>query len=86
MSGFHFELANCEQTILHEIATGHTQASVALTYAMAMSSSERTTIDWPKVNRAIMARWTGRAALDRVKRMAWKNIESRADEGETQTE
>lgn len=76
--GLHFELANCEETILHEIDSGCTQGSIALTYAMAVSSSERDTIDWPKVNRAIMQRWSGHDSLIRVKRMAGKHIQSRA--------
>ena len=71
---YHFELADCERTILREITSGHSQESVALTYAMALRSSERTTIDWAKVNCAIRERWTGRTALGRVKRMAWKRL------------
>ena len=78
--GFHFELAGCERLILQEIAEGQTQKSVALTYAMAVRSRERTTIDWPKVNRAIMARWTGRTALERVKRMAWEYLTTGTEE------
>ena len=72
--GLHFELVGCERLILQEIAEGQTQKSVALTYAMAVRSRERKTIDWPKVNRAIRERWTGRTALERVKRMAWEYL------------
>ena len=74
--------ADCERTILEEIASGHTQASVALTYAMSIRSSERKTINWLKVNTAIRKRWTGKTALGRVKRMAWRHyLDGRADVG-----
>lgn len=71
----HFELADCEATLLEEIEGGQTQKSVALTYAMALTSRERASTDWPKVNRAILARWP--KGLDRVKRMAWRLIEEK---------
>ena len=45
------------------------QSEVADAYAMALVSSEAT--DWPKVNRAIIDRWS-LAGLKRVKRLAWK--------------
>ncbi len=75
LAGLHMELVNCEATLLHEIGTreakGLTRDSVALTYAMALRSSERPSIDWGKVNRAIIARWSP-AALNYIKERAWR--------------
>ena len=63
------ELCDCQNVLLEEIADKHfTQKSVALTYAMAMESSER--VDWYVVNQAIIKRWS-ESGLERVKRMAW---------------
>jgi len=33
--------------------------------------------DWPRINRAIMDRWPGKTALERVKTLAWKYYEGR---------
>lgn len=71
------ELALCEQTLLKETADPHMkQADVASTYGLAMLSSERDTIDWAKVNQAIMARWS-RSGLVRIKEAAWKLAEGK---------
>lgn len=65
------ELCNCEATILGEITTPEMdEGQVALTYRLCLQSSERDSIDWGRVNRAILARW-GLAALERIKRRAW---------------
>ena len=58
--------------LLGEIAdTRITQRSVALTYRLAMIAEQHgETVDWPKINRAIMNRWS-RSGLERVKKMAW---------------
>lgn len=74
MSRMTIELRDCEQMLLREIADQRmTQASVGLTYAMAICSSECRTIDWPVVNRAIMDRWP-RGGLMRVKKFAQKRL------------
>ena len=66
------ELADCERTLLREIAMKEShQRDIALTYALAMRSSECDRIDWRKVNLAIIKRWS-RAGLERVKAMAHK--------------
>jgi len=66
------ELADCENTLLREIADkGITRRGVAVTYRLALRSSECDTIDWRKVNRAIIERWSLHA-LEWIKRKAWK--------------
>lgn len=53
------ELADCENTLLSEIADkAFKRKDIALTYSMAMASSEGVTLDWGKVNRAIISRWS----------------------------
>lgn len=70
------ELMACEMVLLQEIAEPKiTQKSLAMTYAMAICSSDQP--DWSKVNNAIIARWS-RSGLERVKKAAWKLIESKA--------
>lgn len=72
------ELCNCTNVLLGEIADRQfTQKSVALTYAMALASSNPT--DWAKVNAAIIQRWS-RSGLVRLKTMAWKHFEQRAQD------
>ena len=64
-------LACCESTLLHEIAEPDvTRKSVAMTYRLAMESSECDRIDWAKVNAAIIARWSP-SALQWIKKQAW---------------
>ena len=71
------ELADCENTLIREIRTpGTVQRSVALTYAMALVSSERERVDWSRVNAAISERWS-LAGLERIKRLAWGHVERR---------
>lgn len=62
-----FQISCVEDTIENEIRQGATQRSVAMTYALAIRSTWPT--DWPRVNRAISARWP--KGLERIKRMAW---------------
>lgn len=70
--GCYLELGDCEATILAEVADkAVTRASVAMTYALTLRSSERTRVDWAKVNRAIQQRWS-RSALEWIKREAHK--------------
>ena len=64
------ELAATTQTLLSEIAMPEVKRnSVALTYALAMRSSEAT--DWKAVNEAIIKRWSV-AGLTYIKERAWK--------------
>jgi len=59
------ELAACTQTLLQEIESREfTRDSVAKTYRLAMASSEA--VDWARVNRAIVARWS-LSALEYIK-------------------
>lgn len=72
------ELAMCEKTLLQEIGNKQFKRNdVALTYAMAMASSERDRIDWAKVNHAIIWRWS-LSALTYIKQRAWKLMLERA--------
>jgi predicted GIY-YIG superfamily endonuclease len=72
------ELACCTQTLLREIAEPlTTRDSLALTYALAICSSEG--VDWGEVNAAIIRRWS-LSALEYIKRKAWKRIEEKAEE------
>jgi len=65
------ELECCERTLLGEIADPRMhQRDVAMTYRLAMLSSERASIDWAKVNQAILKRWP--KGLTRIKEMAWR--------------
>ena len=59
-------------TILCEIATGYSQHSVALTYAFCIAQGHK---DFGGINAAICKRWRGKTALERIKRMAWKQVD-----------
>lgn len=66
-----FELACCESVLLSEIANpAMKRRDVAKTYALALRSSEAKTMDWGKVNRAIIERWSF-SALNWIKKAAW---------------
>lgn len=72
MSDIQFNLVCCTQTILHEIANKATQKYVAVTYAIALKSEAQGADkpDWPKINRAILDRWS-MSGLERIKKWAW---------------
>lgn len=73
LDGFDFELANCEDNLLREIADPKMRRlDIARTYWMALRSSESGSIDWKKVNKAIMDRWSF-SALTRIKTAAHKS-------------
>ena len=74
------EMVCCEDTLLNELAGGRavTRRMVALTYAFAACSSERNTIDWSRVNKAIIDRWSPHA-LEWIKREAWKLIDAKRE-------
>ena len=63
------ELMCCESTLLSEIAMPEIKRKhLAMTYALAMRSSDKN-IDWAKVNKAIMERWSF-SGLKYIKEMA----------------
>ena len=67
------ELCCCTQVLIAEALNPViTQKSIALTYALAINSSE--TKDWKAINDAIIKRWSV-SGLERIKKMAWKRIE-----------
>jgi len=54
-----WELMTCERTLLDEIAEpSSVRLDIAKTYCLALRSSERDKVDWGKVNRAIIERWS----------------------------
>ena len=69
--GIKVELCCCESVLLNEIAMKEMhQKQIAQTYRLALESSERDSIDWAKVNNAIIARWS-KSGLNRIKELAW---------------
>jgi hypothetical protein len=77
-----FELGDPEGQLLKEIADpSMTRRDVALTYGLAIRSGKER-VDWPKVNRAIVDRWS-LSALEWIKDFAWKGPgESGGEEGQ----
>lgn len=70
----HAELFGCEAILLREIADQQMKRSdVAATYRLAMQSSESKSLDWSKVNKAIIERWS-MAGLLWIKQQAWKGL------------
>ncbi len=68
--GFRAELLGCEKLLLEEIGSPECKRlDVAKTYCLALRSSERSSVDWGKVNRAIIARWS-MSALTWIKEQA----------------
>src|SRR4051812_39528763 len=66
------EMHDPERVIMQEIADKQiTQTSLAITYAFLFAQVEGDTADWPKINQAIIERWS-RSGLQRVKTMAHK--------------
>ncbi len=79
MTNGHYELANCENVLVDETEMkGITRKSIALTYAMAMCSSECDMVDWGRVNKAIIERWSF-SGLEYVKERAWKIMEGKIE-------
>ena len=72
MSEFIAHMICCTDTILDEVAAGLNQRQIALSYALAIKSAgaKADTPDWPKINRAIIERWS-MSGLERVKKMAF---------------
>lgn len=63
----------CGQIMQELTWPGITQRSVALTYAFIIAQEPRA--DVSKINAAIQAKWKGRTALERIKTLAWKQVE-----------
>ena len=73
--GVRIELADPEGDLLQEIADPVMRvADVRLTYRLALRSQDR--VDWGKVNRAIIERWSLRT-LSSIKSWAWRGVEER---------
>ena len=70
------ELCDCENMLLREIGDKHFYRNdIATTYALAiMQKTEK--VDWAKVNRAILERWS-HSALVYIKNRAWAIAEGR---------
>ena len=48
------------------------QADISILYAELILVHRD--VDWPVINQAIQLRWSGKTALERVKTMAWKIV------------
>ena len=72
MDGVVIVLADCEATILAEIAhKGFKRLDIAKTYALSMRAERfGEKIDWGNVNAAIIARWSV-SGLNWIKEQAW---------------
>lgn len=65
-----FHMIDCENVILREIAMPEMKRkNVSQTYRLCMESPEVESIDWEKVNHAIVERWS-MAALQWIKKQA----------------
>lgn len=54
-----FQLIDCETTILREITMPEVKRKdIAQTYRLIMESGESSKVDWGKINRAIIERWS----------------------------
>ena len=77
--GIRIELVGCEAILLGDIANKRLKRrDIATTYALTLRSSEQRTVDWKKVNGAILARWSP-YALNWIKERAWKIAEGKLD-------
>ncbi|MCC7340723.1 MAG: hypothetical protein IT170_06530 [Bryobacterales bacterium] len=77
MAELQIELTNPVGHIMREIADPRfKQRDVALTYAIIMRQMGHGA-DYAAINAAIMQRWKGRTALNRIKEAAWKILEAR---------
>jgi hypothetical protein len=68
------ELINAEQEIMREIADPKMKrADIAATYAFLIRQQTQERPDWPKINGAIIERWS-MAGLKWIKNRAWKLV------------
>ena len=69
------DLVNGEKMILDEIAMPEMKRKdIASTYGLIIRSGEK--VDWPKINTAIMNRWS-KSGLLWIKEAAWKKLEGK---------
>ena len=71
--GWVMHLADCTNTLLREIEDKTMKRKdVASTYGLAIHAERcGETVDWERVNEAIVGRWS-RSALEWIKKEAWK--------------
>jgi len=69
---YRINLVRCTDTVLNELKNGCTRKSLSLTYAMAMRSAAQgdDKPDWPKINKAILAKYS-MSGLEFIKKRAW---------------
>jgi hypothetical protein len=72
------EMVNVEGTIEMEIAAGAARKSVAMTYAFGLRQKDK--IDWARVNKAILVRWSPRG-LHWIKERAWAYLMGKREFG-----
>lgn len=63
------------EILLEALKRAETRADAASVYADGIR--QREAIDWPSFNRIVMDRFGGESGLRRIKRVAWKIVESR---------
>lgn len=67
------EMENPQSYLLDQLTDKRaTQSSMAITYAFIMAQ-EGNGADWPKLNAAIVERWS-QVGLNQIKKMAWKHL------------
>jgi hypothetical protein len=65
------------ETLIEEITVLKlTQKDVAITYGLALRDPSN--VDWPRVNQAIIERWS-EAGLERIKKLAWSGAGGNRD-------
>lgn len=71
------------QQVIDDVTRGMPQTVVTLSYAAAILAAAKglEAADWPAVNQTIIGRWS-LAALDRIKRAAWKRVNAESRSGE----
>ena len=75
------EMVDIEYTLLKEIEDKAMKRNdIVLTYALGIMSTEE--IDWPKVHKKIVERWSI-DALRYIKNRAWKMVAERIAESES---
>ena len=66
-------MGDVEGQLLRELDEGHSQDSIALTYAFGIRD-HHDRVDWKKINKAIVKRWSIHG-LRHIKQYAWRLIQ-----------
>ena len=75
------EMHDPQGTLLNEVTMpSTTQGSVAFTYAYCIAQLGKKA-DWQAINLAIIQRWKGKTALNRIKELAWLHVAEWREKG-----